>query len=96
MAVTDIIIILGILGAGGLIFYMLKETLKWDKINISGLNPLLLLVGFIILVIILGKIVITTMLNALLSAELLPMWIFIGAIIVFIGVFYVGKLFKEW
>ena len=96
MAVTDIIIILGIMGAGGLIFYMLKEILKWDKINVTGQHFLLLIIGFIILTIILGKIIITTLLNALLSAELLPMWIFIGAIVVFIGFFYVGKLFKQW
>lgn len=96
MAVTDIIIILGILGACGLIFYMLREIFKWDKIVVTGQHFLLLVVGFVILIIILGNIIITTLLNALLSAELLPMWIFIGAIVVFIGVFYVGKMFKQW
>lgn len=96
MAVTDIIIILGILGATGVILYMFREILRWDKSLISGKNPLLIIIGVFLISILFGRKIISAFFAVLFSQELIGFWVLLLLIVGIFLVLYIGKLFKQW
>ncbi|MFA6088292.1 MAG: hypothetical protein WC755_00380 [Candidatus Woesearchaeota archaeon] len=96
MAVTDIIIALGIIAALALVLYMSKEVFRWDRTLFSAKGILFSIIGFFVLVIVVGRIILTTLIQVIFDVALFPLWIFLGGIVGLVGIFYFGKLFRQW